>query len=170
MLGPSTLSFLEKVTNTSCCFGGLPFHWDRKSNRISLPLDRKDVLRWSIAVIYELCFTVFLLFRTISTRSEKMDSFARLRVICESGFFLLFSSVNVYFIFRREKMAGMVNLFLRVFELLEGIGNFFFANQFLSINRADQKNFLRLIINVIPLEPEYSWHLNCGRWCCMFQI
>jgi len=116
------LRFLEKVTNASSFFGGLPFHWDGKSNRILLPLNRKDVLRWSIAAMYELCFTVFVLFRVISTRSEDMDSFARLRVICESGFFVLFSSVHVHFIFRRQQTAGLVNLFLRVFKQLEGIG------------------------------------------------
>jgi len=76
--------------------------------------------------MYELCFTVFVLCRAISTRSEKMDSFARLRVLCESGFFVLFSLVHVHFIFRREQTARWIDLFLRVFTKLEGGAECFF--------------------------------------------
>jgi len=115
------LIFFEKAINQSCFFGGLPFHWNRKKNQISLPLDRRDVIRWSIAAINELCFTVFVIFRTISTRSEKIDELARLRVTCLCGFYTLFGSIHVYYFFRREQAAELVNLFVGVFKQWEGI-------------------------------------------------
>jgi len=116
------LSFLEKATNTSCFFGGLPFHWDGKSNRITLPLNRKHVFRWSVAAVYEFFFTVFVLFRAISIRNEELDSVARLRVTSVGGFCILFGSVHVYYVFRSEQAAGLVNMFVRLFKQLEGIG------------------------------------------------
>jgi len=86
MLSPSMLHFFEKAINQSCFFGGLPFHWNSKKNRISLPLDRRDVLRWSIAAIYEYVLQFLLFFEQFLREVKRLMSWLGLESLAYVDF------------------------------------------------------------------------------------
>lgn len=99
--------------------GGMPFRWDSKKNKIVVPLNRKDVLVWTVAATYQLIYTMFVIFRAVSSIDTEMDSVSRLRSTAVIGMCLTFSFIHIYYIMRRTELAEMVNTFLESSKHME---------------------------------------------------